>query len=127
MKVIDSSALIDALTHEERGPRLRAALDDDLFAPDLLVSEVLGFVRRKQFQQRLTTAEADELVGTFFELPIEYSHVWPYGSRMWQWRDNFTPYDAAYVALAADLKATLVTTDLRLARAAEGLVPVIAF
>jgi predicted nucleic acid-binding protein len=126
MKVIDSSALIDALTHEDRGPRLRATLDDDIFAPDLLVSEVLGFVRRKQFQQRLTVAEADELVRSFFDVPIEYSHVWPYGPRMWQWRDNMTPYDATYVALAADLGATLVTTDLRLARAAEAFVPVIA-
>jgi len=37
-----------------------------------------------------------------------------------------TAYDATYVALAADLGATLVTSDLRLARAAAGLVPVIA-
>ena len=126
MKVVDCSAIIDALTHAERGARLRATLDDELFAPDLLVSEVLAFARRKQFDKRLTAAQADSLVANFLAVPIEYLHVWPYAEQVWRWRDNLTAYDAAYVALAADLGATLVTTDLRLARAADGLVPVIA-
>jgi predicted nucleic acid-binding protein len=37
--------------------------------------------------------------------------------RAWGLRDNLTPYDAVYVALAEVLEATLVTTDARLARA----------
>jgi len=126
MKVVDCSAIIDALTHAERGARLRASLDDDLFAPDLLVSEVLTFVRRQQFDRRLTAAQADSLMASFRAVPIEYLHVWPYSEQIWRWRDNLTAYDAAYVALAAELGATLVTTDLRLARAVDGLVPVIA-
>lgn len=126
MKVVDCSAIIDALTHAERGARLRASLDDDLFAPDLLVSEVLAFARRKQFDKRLTEGQAASLVASFLAVPIEYLPVWPYSEQIWRWRDNLTAYDAAYVALAADLGATLVTTDLRLARAIDGLVPVIA-
>ena len=61
MKVVDCSAIIDALTHAERGARLRATLDDELFSPDLLVSEVLAFARRKQLDKRLTAAQADSL------------------------------------------------------------------
>ncbi|MGW4206442.1 type II toxin-antitoxin system VapC family toxin [Lentzea sp. NPDC004789] len=37
--------------------------------------------------------------------------------RMWELRDNITPYDAAYVALAEQLRATLITCDVRLASA----------
>ena len=37
--------------------------------------------------------------------------------RAWELRNNLTPYDAVYVALAEVLDATLVTTDARIARA----------
>src|ERR1035441_4222389 len=37
--------------------------------------------------------------------------------RCWELRDNLTIYDAAYVALAEALHATLLTGDRRLARA----------
>ena len=36
--------------------------------------------------------------------------------RVWELRDTLTAYDAAYVALAEALEATLVTRDARLAR-----------
>jgi len=39
--------------------------------------------------------------------------------RVFELRDNFTPYDASYVALAERLGATLVTCDMRLTRAAR--------
>jgi len=42
-------------------------------------------------------------------------------------RANFTAYDAAYVALAENLRAPLVTLDLRLARACPGTVRVETF
>jgi predicted nucleic acid-binding protein len=38
-------------------------------------------------------------------------------ARCWELRDNLTPYDAAYVALAEAMRATLLTGDRRLARA----------
>jgi predicted nucleic acid-binding protein len=37
--------------------------------------------------------------------------------RVWELRDNLTPYEAAYVALAEALGATLLTADGRLATA----------
>lgn len=44
--------------------------------------------------------------------------------RAWSLLDQIAARDALYVALAASLDATLVTTDLRLGRAAKSLVKV---
>jgi len=126
MKVVDASAMVDVLIGNPKAPVLALSLDDDLFAPDLLVPEVLQTLRRLARDGWLTEAEAEESVNGLVNVPIEYLHAWPYTERIWAWRHNLTPYDATYVALAADLGATLVTTDLRLARAAEAFVPVIA-
>ena len=38
-------------------------------------------------------------------------------ARCWELRDNLTPHDAAYVALAEAMQATVLTGDSRLARA----------
>lgn len=37
--------------------------------------------------------------------------------RVWQWQENLTAYDAAYVALAEALGVALVTVDVRLINA----------
>lgn len=125
MKVVDASAMIDVITGSPRADRLLAVFDDDLFAPDLLVPEVLGFLRRTAAAGSLH--DADQLATALQQAPIEYLHTWPYTERMWSWRHNMSPYDASYVALAEDLGATLVTSDLRLAKAAAGVVKVISF
>jgi hypothetical protein len=47
-------------------------------------------------------------------LPVDRWHMSPLLPRMWELRDNLTPYDAAYVALAELTGATLVTGDERI-------------
>lgn len=125
MKVVDASAMVDILVGSERSHMLLAALDDDVFAPDLLVSEVYSVLKRMASSH--TISNADQLAVELRRAPVEYLHTWPYAERVWGWRHNISPYDASYVALAEDLGATLVTTDLRLAEAAKGFVPVISF
>ncbi len=125
MKVVDASAMVDVLVGSERASRLLAVLDDDLFAPDLLVAEVHSVLKRLATSRALRNA--DQLAHALRQAPVEYLHTWPYAERMWSWRHNMSPYDASYVALAEDLGATLVTTDLRLAKAAKGIVTVISF
>lgn len=125
MKVVDASALIEALTGTTRGATVLPLLDDELFAPDLLVSEVLSFLGRMEKAKRLTTATADRLAESLRQAPIEYLPMWPYAEQMWRWRHNLSLYDASYVALADALGAPLLTTDGRLGRAAQELVAVI--
>jgi predicted nucleic acid-binding protein len=126
VKVVDASALIDVLTGTARRQKLLAHFDDDLFAPDLLISEVYSFLARMATARRLSRSEADRLALSLRKAPIEYLPVWPYAERMWSWRHNLSPYDAAYVALADDLRAPLVTSDNRLGRAAAALVAVVS-
>ena len=125
MKVVDASAMVDVLVGSERASQLLAVLDDDLFAPDLLVAEVYSVLKRLATSHSL--GNADQLAHELRQAPVEYLHTWPYAERMWSWRHNMSPNDASYVALAEDLGATLVTTDLRLAKAATGIVTVISF
>jgi predicted nucleic acid-binding protein len=46
---------------------------------------------------------------------------------VWNLRNNFTAYDATYVALGIALNATLITADTPLARAASAFLPVEVF
>lgn len=125
MKVVDASAMVDVLVGSERASQLLAVLDDDLFAPDLLVAEVYSVLKRLATSR--TLRNADQLAHELRQAPVEYLHTWPYAERMWSWRHNMSLYDASYVAIAENLGATLVTTDLRLAKAAAGIVTVISF
>jgi predicted nucleic acid-binding protein len=49
-------------------------------------------------------------------LRLERAPHGPLLGRCWELRDNLTIYDAAYVALAESVEATLLTGDARLAR-----------
>jgi len=55
----------------------------------------------------------------YLDLPITRHPHEPLLWRIWDLRDNLGAYDAAYVALAEALGATLVTCDAKL-RAASG-------
>jgi predicted nucleic acid-binding protein len=125
VKVIDASSLVDFLIGAPRVASLTHVLDDDLFAPDLLVPEVMRQLRRFVASGHLDRLVGDQQIAALRDLPIEYLHIWPYTRQMWGWRHNVSAYDACYVALAHDLQCPLLTSDRRLAAAAQGIVPVI--
>ena len=79
--------MIDVLTGSSRSDQLVPILDDDLFAPDLLIPEVLGFLRRMVSQKRLPLADANHLAHVFQSAPVEYAPVWPHTARVWELRD----------------------------------------
>ena len=119
MIVVDSSAVIDALTARAGSTELRARLaTEDLHAPTLLDFEVVSTLRRLTLGGHLSAARAADLLTDFDDLPMRR---WPFADglrrRAFQLRDNLSAYDAAYVALAEALECTLVTRDARLARA----------
>jgi len=91
-----------------------------LHAPHLVDVEVLSALRRLVSSGEATAERAAEAIADLHDLPIErYPHdiLVP---RIWQLRENFSAYDASYVALAdglADEPVPLLTADGRLARA----------
>jgi len=64
---------------------------------------------------RLSVPRAAEAVSDYRSLPLSRHRHEPLLERILELRDNFSVYDACYVALAEAIEATLVTADRRLA------------
>jgi predicted nucleic acid-binding protein len=91
-----------------------------LHAPQLLDVEVAQVLRRYVLRGDLAAGDGAMRLAVLKQFPVaRYSHG-PLLDRIWTLRSNLTAYDAAYVALAEALGATLVTRDARLA-AASGI------
>ena len=99
---------------------------EELHAPALCDLEFASMLRRFIRRKLLTEAGAVEAVGAYLDLPlVRHDHA-PLLGRILDLRDNFTAYDASYVALAEALDLPLLTRDLRLARAVRRHAPDVA-
>ena len=120
MIVADASAILEVLLRTDAAPRVEARLfaaGESLHAPHLLDVEVAQVLRRYAARHELTPLRALAALELLARFPIaRYPHA-PLLGRIWALRENLTAYDAAYVALAEGLGATLVTRDERLASA----------
>ncbi len=97
--------------------RARLYADGDAHVPQLLDVEVISVIRGRRLSGHLDASRAERAIVVLQQLSLmRYQHRGFIG-RVWQLRDNLTPYDAAYVALAEALDCTLVTADDRLAGA----------
>ena len=130
MIVLDASAVLELLGRTPEGLRIEARLlvgEEALHAPHLLDAEVASALRRHCRLGSLSAARASEMLSDLAELRmIRHGHV-PLLSRVWSLRQNFTSYDAIYLALAELLDATLITRDgaLKSARLLSGRVEVL--
>jgi predicted nucleic acid-binding protein len=124
MLIVDASAVGELLLQRPAGAAVEREIREagfDLHAPHLIDVEVLNALRRLVATGAATAERAGEAVADLLDLPIErYGHD-ALVPRIWELRENFSAYDAAYVALAeaiVDGGAPLLTADGRLARAA---------
>lgn len=81
---------------------------------DLELTHTLRSLARAQI---LPEPRADQALALYLALPLARHDHRALLGRVWTLRSNFTPYDAAYVALAEALRARLLTVDGGLARA----------
>ncbi len=119
MIVVDASALATALADDgDDGDRCRARLaGEQLAAPEIIDLEVCSVLRKLVRNGDLTTRRAGAALQDLADLPLERVRHRALLDRIWRLRDNLTPYDAAYVALAEAAGAVLITGDARMASA----------
>jgi predicted nucleic acid-binding protein len=117
--VVDASVLVVALADDgPDGDRARARLRGQrLILPELADLEVVSVLQRQAEAGAIDTRRAGLALEDLAALPAQRAPHRPLLARCWQLRDNLTVYDAAYVALAEAVQATLLTGDHRLAAA----------
>jgi predicted nucleic acid-binding protein len=109
--VLDASAALDWLLQTPAGQQIEKriyARSESLHVRHLLDSEVAQVLWR--LVREAAIQDLEDLWVT------RYPHF-VFLARIWQLRHNLSAYHAAYVALAENLDATLLTRDARLASA----------
>ena len=125
MLVLDASAAIDWLLQTAVAKEIEERIyrrSESLHAPHLLDVEVAQVLRRLVREGAVSAPRADQAIQDLFDLRLARYPHFVFLPRIWRLRDNFTAYDAAYIALAENLRATLITRDARLASACARLV-----
>jgi len=115
--VLDASAAVEWLLQTDVGVKVERKIlapGERLHAPHLLDVEVAQALRRFVATGGLTSRRAQEALDDLLDLSITRCPHDVLLERIWMLRENLTAYDAAYVALAEALGATLVTCDSKM-------------
>jgi predicted nucleic acid-binding protein len=117
--VVDASVLATALADDGiDGDTAREYLrTQELAAPELIDLEVASVLRRQIAVARVDLRRARLALEDLVDLPMLRAPHRPLLRRCWELRDNLSVYDAVYVALAEALGTSLLTGDVRLAKA----------
>ena len=120
--VVDASAVLDHLLAPtvERG--LGALIQEGgvrLCVPDVFHAEALSAIRSLCLRGDLSVPRARLFLDLLERLPTAEFPTRPLLAPAFEYRDNFSAYDALYVVLAESLGGALLTADRRLAEAVE--------
>lgn len=117
MIVLDASAAVDWLLQTPAGLRIERRIysrNESLHAPELLDLEVAQVLRRLVREGAVSAHRAGQTIQDLLDLRLTRYPHFVLLPRIWQLRHNLSAYDAAYVALAEKLGATLLSRDARL-------------
>lgn len=123
MTVVDASIVVRLLQNRrgDQGLRERFGGLRYIHAPALIDAEVSSAIRGLLLTSKTTikidVGRAHEMLDDVVDLPLVRYPMQPFQRRVLMLRDNFTAYDAFYVALAESLGMPLLTDDRRYARA----------
>jgi predicted nucleic acid-binding protein len=118
--VLDASAAVDWLLQTPAGQLIEKRIytrNESLHAPHLIDLEVTQVLRRLAREGTISERRADEAIRDLIDLRITRYPHFVLLPRIWKYRQNFSAYDAAYILLAEELRAPLLTRDGRVAGA----------
>jgi predicted nucleic acid-binding protein len=124
MMVVDASIVVRLLQNREGDDPLRERFGRSrhVHAPQLVDAEVTSAIRglllTAKAEIRISPARAEQMLDDFAGLSVMRHPMLPYQRRVLALRDNFTAYDAFYVALAESLRLPLLTDDRKYDKAA---------
>lgn len=114
--VVDASVIVAALTGSgSTRDWARAQLTNGPNeSPELVLFEAANILRRLELSGQLTGRQAAVAFDELGQWPVQLWSFPSLAARVWELRKSVTAYDAAYVALAEQLKIPLATLDLKL-------------
>ncbi len=119
MPVVDASVVVELFREGEHAGTVDDRLsveEHTLWAPHLIDAEVGHALRRAVRLGEMDADAAGEALWEIDDLPLRRIDHEDLIQVAWDLRDNFSFYDALYVALALMLDEPLLTLDARLAR-----------
>src|SRR5207247_11066430 len=116
--VVDASAVVTYLLVRPTGAALSEAIvrGDEFHVPALCDLEFASALRRAAIRGAADEQRIVEAASAYLALPLERHGHDTLLPRVLDLRQNFSAYDAAYVALAEHLDAALLPGDQRLSR-----------
>ncbi len=120
LAVVDASVLVTFyLSDDPRRVEVvsRLGRGDALYAPSHLDIEVVSALRGLALANPVVETTVPAALRHLAGFPIRRMPLAPHFDRIWELRANVTAYDAAYVALAEQLSAPVITCDKKLAAA----------
>lgn len=112
--------MVEYLLRTESSDSVRVVIQDsdtDLHIPALCDVEVAAALRRGITEKLVSLPRAEQALEDYLDLPLTRHGHRALLTRVLELRSNFSAYDAAYVALAENLEAQLLTGDGGLRRA----------
>ena len=117
--VIDASVVVAALVDTGTEGQWAGGViaSEDLVAPHLMPAEVANILRFAAMGGGLSVDDWLSAHHELTDLRVAFVPYTPFAERVWELREDVTPYDGWYVALAESLGVSLATLDRRLTRA----------
>ena len=124
MLVVDASAFASWVFPDEGGDRVSQALvrvmteEESATSAAIFPLEALHATGRALARGRFTPTAHQHVLRLLSRLPVSLAPLRVSPLEFWDWSQSLhlTPYDAAYLKVAVDLKAPLVTMDRALQR-----------